>query len=139
MSSFQYDAATTLINLLNDNWTSGQTPEITKAWLKRSTGFIDDRRDQIIVTPKTEKITYFSLYGTDHWHDITIDLDIRTYQDDERHNDIVKETVKIITDKIRGGTDYTDLRIISSYSRNQFMRNMFNHILIVSMRKTNPS
>jgi hypothetical protein len=138
LSSFQYDAATTLINLLNDNWTAGQVPEITKAWKKRSTGFIDDRRDQIIVTPKTEKVNYFSLYGTDHWHDITIDLDVRTYQDDVRHNDIVKEIIKIITDKIRGGTDYTDLRVISSYTRNQFMRNMFNHILTVSMRKINP-
>ena len=138
MSSFQYDAATTVIDLLNNNWSAGQTPEINKAWEKRSTGFIDDRRDQIIVTPKSEKVNYFSLYGTDHWHDVTIDLDIRTYQDDERHNNIVKETIKIITDQIRGGTDYTDLRVISSYTRNQFMRNMFNHILTISIRKTNP-
>lgn len=138
MSSFQYDAATTVIDLLNNNWSAGQTPEINKAWEKRSTGFIDDRRDQIIVTPKSEKVNYFSLYGTDHWHDVTIDLDIRTYQDDERHNDIVKEAIKIITDQIRGGTDYTDLRVISSYTRNQFMRNMFNHILTISIRKTNP-
>ena len=138
MSSFQYDAATTIVNILNDNWTAGKVPEIQKAWKKRSTGFIDDRRDQIIVTPKAEQVNYFSLYGTDHWHDVTIDLDIRSYQNDERHNDIVKETIKIITDKIRGGTDYTDLRVISSYTRNQFMRNMFNHILTISIRKTNP-
>ena len=138
MSSFLYDAATTVIDLLNNNWSAGQTPEINKAWEKRSTGFIDDRRDQIIVTPKSEQVNYFSLYGTDHWHDVTIDLDIRTYQDDERHNDIVKEAIRIITDQIRGGTDYTDLRVISSYTRNQFMRNMFNHILTISIRKTNP-
>jgi len=138
LSSFQYDAATTVIDLLNNNWSAGQTPEINKAWEKRSTGFIDDRRDQIIVTPKSEQVNYFSLYGTDHWHDVTIDLDIRTYQDDERHNDIVKEAIKIITDQIRGGADYTDLRVISSYTRNQFMRNMFNHILTISIRKTNP-
>tara|TARA_R110002012_G_C11673802_1_gene613397 strand:- start:10887 stop:11306 length:420 start_codon:yes stop_codon:yes gene_type:complete len=139
MSSFIYDAATVVIDLLNDNWSAGQVPEITKAWKKRSVGFIDDRRDQIVITPKAEKIQYFGLYGDDHWHDITIDLDIRTYQDDERHNDIVKESIRILTAKIRGGSSYTDLRVISSYTRNQYMRNMFNHVLTVSIRKTNPS
>ena len=68
-----------------------------------------------------------------------MDFDIRSYQDDERHNDIVKETMRIIKAQIRGGADYTDLRVIASYSRNQYMRNMFNHILTVSIRKMNPS
>ena len=76
----------------------------------------------------------FGLYGNDHWHDVTIDLDIRTYQNDERHADVVSEIVRIIKSKIRGGTDYTDLRVIASYTRNQYMRNMFNHIITISMR-----
>ena len=86
-----------------------------------------------------ENVTYFGLYGSDFWHDVTIDLDIRSYQNDVRHNNIVKEVNKIIKDKIRGIDDYTDIRIIASYSRSHYMRNMFNHIVTVSLRKLNPS
>ena len=138
MGSANYDAINTIIALLTDNWTAGQAPNIQKAWEKRSVGFIDDRKDQIIITPKAEEIKYFSLYGTDHFHDVTLDFDIRTYQNDDRHNNVVKETMKILKDKIRGGDDYVDLRIIASYTRNQYMRNMFNHIVTVSLRKMNP-
>lgn len=136
MTSTSYSSLDTVISLLKDNWTSGNAPNVQKSWDRRSTGFIDDRRDQIILTPKSENIKYFGLYGNDHWHDVTIDLDIRTYQNDERHADVVSEVVRIIKSKIRGGTDYTDLRVIASYSRNQYMRNMFNHIITISIRVT---
>ena len=138
MGSYTYDAADDIISKINDNWSAGQTPQINKVWERRTVGLIDDRRDQIIITPKAENITYFGLYGTDQWHDVTLDLDIRSYQNDERHNDIVKETIKIIKDNIRGGETYTDLRVTASYSRNQYMRNMFNHVVTISLRKMNP-
>jgi hypothetical protein len=136
MSSTSYSSLDTVIALLKDNWTSSAAPNVQKSWDRRSVGFIDDRRDQIILTPKAENIKYFGLYGNDHWHDVTIDLDIRTYQNDERHADVVSEVIRIIKSKIRGGTDYTDLRVIASYSRNQYMRNMFNHIVTISIRVT---
>ena len=139
MGSAIYDAADTVVSLLRDNWTSGRLPNVQKAWDKRSVGFGDSRSPQIIITPKTENVTYFGLYGSDFWHDVTIDLDIRSYQNDVRHNNIVKEVIKIIKAQIRGGTDYTDLRVIASYSRIHYMRNMFNHIVTVSLRKLNPS
>jgi len=139
MGSAIYDAADTVLSLLKDNWTSGRIPNVQKAWTKRSVGFGDSRSPQIILTPKTENITYFGLYGSDFWHDVTIDLDIRSYQNDVRHNNIVKEVNKIIKAKIRGVDDYTDIRIIASYSRSHYMRNMFNHIVSVSLRKLNPS
>jgi len=139
MGTAIYDAADTVVSLLRDNWTSGRLPNVQKAWDKRSVGFGDSRSPQIILTPKTENITYFGLYGSDFWHDVTIDLDIRSYQNDVRHNNIVKEVNKIIKAKIRGVDDYTDIRIIASYSRSHYMRNMFNHIVTVSLRKLNPS
>lgn len=134
MTSTSYRSADLLETMLIDNWTSDNVPNVQKSWKRRSVGFIDDRRDQIILTPKAENIKYFGLYGNDHWHDVTIDLDIRTYQNDERHEDIVSEVIRIIKSKIRGGDDYTDLRVMASYTRNQYMRNMFNHIITVSMR-----
>ena len=139
MGTAIYDAADTVVSLLKDNWTAGRLPNIQKAWTKRSVGFGDSRSPQIILTPKAENVTYFGLYGSDFWHDVTIDLDIRSYQNDVRHNNIVKEVNKIIKDKIRGIDDYTDIRIIASYSRSHYMRNMFNHIVTVSLRKLNPS
>ena len=139
MGTAIYDAVDTVVSLLRDNWTSGSLPNVQKAWDKRSVGFGDSRSPQIILTPKTENITYFGLYGSDFWHDVTIDLDIRSYQNDVRHNNIVKEVNKIIKAKIRGVDDYTDIRIIASYSRSHYMRNMFNHIVTVSLRKLNPS
>ena len=139
MGTAIYDAVDTVVSLLRDNWTSGRLPNVQKAWDKRSVGFGDSRSPQIIITPKTENITYFGLYGSDFWHDVTIDLDIRSYQNDVRHNNIVKEVNKIIKAKIRGVDDYTDIRIIASYSRSHYMRNMFNHIVTVSLRKLNPS
>ena len=139
MGTAIYDAADTVVSLLKDNWTAGRIPNVQKAWTKRSVGFGDSRSPQIILTPKTENVTYFGLYGSDFWHDVTIDLDIRSYQNDVRHNNIVKEVNRIIKAKIRGGTDYTDLRVIASYSRSHYMRNMFNHIVTVSLRKLNPS
>ena len=139
MGTATYDSADKIISVINDNWTAGQAPNIQKAWNRRSVGFIDDRRDQIVITPKSEVVTYFGLYGSDFWHDVTIDLDIRSYQNEERHNDIVKEISRIIKAKIRGGNDYTDIRIIASYTRNQYMGNMYNHDMTISFRKLNHS
>ena len=99
MGTAIYDAADTVVSLLRDNWTSGRLPNVQKAWDKRSVGFGDSRSPQIIITPKTENVTYFGLYGSDFWHDVTIDLDIRSYQNDVRHNTIVKEVNKIIKAK----------------------------------------
>ena len=133
-----YTMTETIKDLINNNWTSGANPEINPVWRKRSVGFIDDRRDQILLTPKQENITYYGLYGADHLHDISIDIDIRTYQDIDRHNDIVKEVMRIIKANIRGFNKYVDLQVLNSISRNDRMRNMFNHIVTVSFRVINP-
>jgi len=133
-----YTSLDTLSALLSDNWTSQYQPEISPVWEKRVIAFIDDKRDQILITPRQESITYYGLYGNDHLHEILLDLDIRTYQDVARHSDIVTEVLRIIKDNIRGGSDYMDLRVLNSYSRSEGIRNMFNHIITVSYRITNP-
>lgn len=138
MTTISYSSITILTNLLNDNWTSPPLPEISTIWDKRTIAFIDDRRDQIIITPRNENITYYGLHGDDHLHEILLDLDIRTYQDIDRHSDIVSEVLNIIKDNIRGGDVYMDLRILSSASRSDKVRNMFNHIITVTYRIVNP-
>ena len=137
MTITTYDAVDDIIDLVRTKWSNLRPPHITKVWEKRTVGFIDDRSDEIIVSPKGENIEYFGLGGTAFWHEQIIELDIRTYQDIDRHNNVVKEIVKIIKDNIVG-TTYTDLRVIGSYSRNYQYRNMFSYVVTISYRKSDP-
>ena len=137
MTITTYDAVDDIISLIKTKWANLRPPHITKVWEKRTVGFIDDRSDEIIVSPKGENIEYFGLGGTAFWHEQIIELDIRTYQDIDRHNNVVKEIVKIIKDNIVG-TTYTDLRVIGSYSRNYQYRNMFSYVVTISYRKSDP-
>jgi hypothetical protein len=137
MTITTYDAVDDIIDLVRTKWSNLRPPHITKVWEKRTVGFIDDRSDEIIVSPKGENIEYFGLGGTAFWHEQIIELDIRTYQDIKRHNKVVKEIVKIIKDNIVG-TTYTDLRVVGSYSRNFQYRNMYSYVITISYRKSDP-
>jgi hypothetical protein len=138
MTIVTYDAVNDIIDLVRTKWSDLRPPHITKVWEKRTVGFIDDRSDEIIVSPKGENIEYFGLGGSSFWHEQIIELDIRTYQDIKRHDKVVKEVVKIIKENITG-TSYTDLRVIGSFSRNYLFRNMYSYVLTLSYRKANPS
>ena len=137
MTITTYDAVNDIIDLVRTKWSSLRPPHITKVWEKRTVGFIDDRSDEIIVSPKGENIEYFGLGGTAFWHEQIIELDIRTYQNIDRHNKVVKEIVKIIKEN-KVGTTYTDLRVVGSYSRNFQYRNMFSYVVTISYRKSDP-
>jgi hypothetical protein len=138
MTIVTYDAVDDIIDLVRTKWSNLRPPHITKVWEKRTVGFIDDRSDEIIVSPKGENIEYFGLGGSSFWHEQIIELDIRTYQDIKRHDKVVKEVVKIIKENITG-TSYTDLRVIGSFSRNYLFRNMYSYVLTLSYRKANPA
>ena len=138
MTITTYDAVDDIISLIKTKWANLRPPHITRVWEKRTVGFIDDRSDEIIVSPKGENIQYWGLGGSAFWHEQIVELDIRTYQDIDRHNNVVKEIVKIVKDNIVGST-YTDLRVIGSYSRNFQFRNMFSYVITLSYRKANPA
>ena len=138
MTIITYDAVDDIIDLIRTKWTNLRPPHITKVWEKRTVGFIDDRSDEIILSPKGENIEYFGLGGSAFWHEQIMEMDIRTYQDIKRHDKVVKEVVKIIKENIVG-TTYTDLRVIGSFSRNFQYRNMYSYVLTLSYRKANPA
>ena len=138
MAITTYDAVDDIISLIKSKWSNLRPPTISKIWDKRTVGFIDDRSDQVILSPKGEDITYFGLGGSAFWHNQIIEMEIRTYQDIDRHNSVVKEIVKIIKDNITGDT-YTDLRVIGSFSKNFQYRNMFSYVVTISYRKADPS
>ena len=138
MAITTYDAVDDIISLIKTKWSNLRPPTISKVWDKRTVGFIDDRSDQVILSPKGEDINYFGLGGSAFWHDQMIEMEIRTYQDIDRHNSVVKEIVKIIKDNITG-TTYTDLRVIASFSKNYAYRNMYSYVVTISYRKADPS
>jgi hypothetical protein len=138
MTILTYDSLDDVISLIKSKWSNLRPPTISKIWDKRTVGFIDDRSDQVVISPLSENIKIFGLGGSSYWHDQMIQVEIRTYQDIDRHNSVVKEIVKIIKDNITG-TTYTDLRILSSQSQNFKYRNMFSYILTLSYRKADPS
>lgn len=137
MTITTYDALDDIISLIKSKWSNLRPPTISKVWDKRTVGFIDDRSDQVILSPKGEDISYFGLGGSAFWHDQMIEMEIRTYQDIKRHNSVVKEIVKIIKDNIVGD-NYTDLRVIGSFSKNYQYRNMFSYVVTISYRKADP-
>ena len=49
MSSAIYTALNDMVSMLKDNWTDGQIQNIKAIWEEKSAGFIDDRRDMILV------------------------------------------------------------------------------------------
>ena len=63
MTILTYDAVDDVIDLLRTKWSSLRPPHITKVWEKRTVGFIDDRSDEIIISPKGENIEVFGLGG----------------------------------------------------------------------------
>ena len=137
MGIFTYDAVTIIQDLITNKWKDIRPPRISAIWDKRSVGFMDDRRDELVIYPKNEVINYFGIGGQAFWHDQQLELEIRTYRDIKRHNEVVKKVVDIIKENITG-TGYADLRVISSFSKNYLYRNMYSYILTLSIRKADP-
>jgi len=124
-------------SLLEDNWSAGTNPDITFVWEERSTGFMDDRRDFILLTPTNEDPQYFGLHGDDFLHHINVKIDVHTFQNLEHHEDVVNEIFRIIKDNVRR-TNFVDLIISSSYHDNDMFRNIYRHTIIIRYRKLNP-
>ena len=137
MGIFTYDAVTIIQDLITNKWKDIRPPRISAIWDKRSVGFMDDRRDELVIYPKNEVINYFGIGGQALWHDQLLELEIRTYRDIKRHNEVVKKVVDIIKENITG-TGYADLRVVSSFSKNYLYRNMYSYILTLSIRKADP-
>jgi hypothetical protein len=132
-----YASANTAKNLIVDNWTLSSQPDITFVWEERTTGFMDDRRDFILLTPTNEDPQYFGLYGSDFLHHITVKIEIHSFQNLQHHENIVNEVFRIVKANIRG-TDYVDLLLTQSAHNNDLYRNIYRHTVIMKYRKLNP-
>jgi len=142
MGTAMYDSLEDMRTLLKDKWgvTSivGDTPEIKVIWERKVVGFADYTRDTILLQPKRENIEYFGLYGSDFLHHVDIQIEIWTYMNQTRLNNMVKEVTKIIKDNIRRD-NFVDLMLTASVSSSETYRNIWKHILTAKYRKLNPT
>ena len=142
MGTAMYDALDDMQTLLKDKWGSssnaGSFPEVEIVWERKVVGLGDYTRDTILLTPKRENVEYFGLYGSDFLHHVDIQIEIWSYMNQDRLNNMVKEFTKIIKDNIRR-TDFVDLMITGSLSASETYRNIWKHILTAKYRKLNPA
>ena len=137
-----YDALDDMQTLLKDKWGStanaGTFPDIEIIWERKVVGLADYTRDTLLLTPKRENIEYFGLYGSDFLHHVDIQIDLWSYMNQDRLNNLVKETAKIIKDNIRRA-NFVDLLLTGSISSSDSYRNIWKHVLTVRYRKVNPT
>lgn len=140
-----YDAIDDIINILGSEWNTNDDdvpkPKFSRIWEEKSVGIIDDTQDTVLITPGTEKIDYFSLYGRDHLHHPTVIIDIRGYGTEERHRAVVDRIDAIIKEQVRrenSSNNYTDLRLTSSKNLSHNYRNMYRHVMEATYRILNP-
>ena len=135
-----YDSVDDVISMLQTQWNydndDAPKPRFTKVWEEKAVGIIDDLEDTVVVTPGSEKVDYFNLYGENHLHTTVVIIDVRSY-DEDRFRSIVDQVDKIVKNQIRR-TNFVDLRLTQSKSLSQDYRNMFRHIFEVTYRKLDP-
>ena len=136
-NSNMYQSAETAKNLIIDNWTLSSQPDITFVWDEKSTGFMDDRRDFILISPTNEDPQYFGLYGQDFLHIIFVKIEIHSFQNLQHHENLTDEVFRIIKANIRGD-NYVDLMLTQSNHENDLYRNIYRHTIVMKYRKLNP-
>ena len=121
--------------MLKDGWTAGtQLPDVKALWKEKSAGFIDDRRDMILVYPRRERIEYFGLYGSDFLHTLLLVVDIRSYGEQNKLNQTVTEILRILKANVRR-TGFVDVIVKNSTSQSDNLRNMYKHQITVQYRQ----
>jgi len=142
MAIATYSSIDDMIDMIKSKWntsTGGVTPRIERIWDEKTIGFGDMelKKGIILIEPMDEGVTYFGLYGVDHMHNVDLTLDVRSYQNIDRHSEIVGELSRIIKDQIRRST-FVDLRITGTVPLSRLYRNMFRHMIRIRYRKMNP-
>lgn len=132
-----YSALDDLVQLIKDETATGYDIQIDKIWQEKSVGFVDDRRDRILIYPKNELVQPFGLYGCDWLHTTDLVIEVRSYGDEAKLVNIINDISRVIKTNIRRD-NFIDLMITGSLTENDKMRNMFKHLINVRYRKHNP-
>jgi len=132
--SLTYDALEDCIAMIKDDWAVGtQLPNVKALWKEKAAGFIDDRRDMVLIYPRKERIDYFGLYGSDFLHTAVLVIDVRSYGEQEKVDQTVEEILRILKANIRR-TGFVDVLVKGSESQSDNLRNMYKHQITVQYR-----
>ena len=125
-----YDAVDDIICAIKTQWKGGATLRIEPVWEVKAVGFGSSRQEVMYVTPMTENIKPFDLFGKAYWQELPIKLDVRTYRNIKRHKEVVKELHRIIKNIIRRDADgFLQVVLKSSEPVNTEIRNMFRQVI----------
>ena len=125
-----FDAVDDIICAIKSDWKAGPTLRIEPVWEVKTVGFGSSRQEVIYVTPLTEQIKPFDLFGKAYWQELPIKLDVRTYRNIKRHTDVVKELHRIIKNIIRRDAEgFLQVVLKSSEPANTEIRNMFRQVI----------
>ena len=139
MTSILYDAMDDLkdafISCWNDTNNGGAKPLVELVWERKVTGFGNSKRDTILIEPIKEAITPFQLHGDTHWHELPVKLDIRTYKGKDRHDQVMKESSRIVKNIIRrSNKNFLDVIIKDIEPLTKDYRNMFRDVITLRYR-----
>ena len=127
-----YDAVEDIRNELDTRWKQAREPKIEEVWDIRAVGFGSSGQEVIYITPLTENIKPFDLFGKAYWQELPITLDVRTYTNIKRHKEVVKEIHRIIKNIIRRHNQgFIQVILKSSEPMNTEIRNMFRQIITI--------
>jgi len=141
-----------MIAFLGEQWTTdsgGAQPDITAQWNKKTVGFGGDNYQEIIISLDSENPNIYSLLQStdadvffwDWLHDISITLDIRTGDGEDRVLQMVDEVVRILKLNVItaiNGTIYVQILPGAIVSLLEEYRNMFRYTVDVDCLRFNP-
>jgi len=146
------DFVNNMIAHLAQKWTEdtgGEQPVFTAQWKKKTTGFVDGNYQEVIISLDSENPNIYSLLQSseangffwDWLHDISITLDIRTGDSEERVLQMVNEIVRILKTTVIlpiNGTVYVQVLPEAVVSLNEDYRNLFRYTIDVTALIFNP-
>jgi len=104
MGTAMYESLNDMQTLLKADWGTtdgaGSFPEIEIIWERKVVGLANYTQDTILLSPKRENVEYFGLYGSDFLHHVDIQIEIWTYMNQDRLENLTHEVAKIIKNNI---------------------------------------
>lgn len=143
-----------IITLMEDKWIpalGGKKPQFSKQWKIKAVGVGTNTYDEVIISIDSENPQIFSFikgdatsnttFDYDWLHDVSITIDIRTGQSEDRVLQLVNEVVRIIKNNVVpfiNNRQYIQILPEGLTSMNEEYRNIFRYLISVSALRFNP-
>lgn len=148
-TAFMKDA----IALIRQKWIpadAGRVPNLSLQWGIKAIGHANSRYDEIIISFDSEDAQIYSLISRDpdpgrsayDWlHEVSITIDVRTGQSDDRALQIVDEVVRIFKSNVVttvNRNEYISIIPEGITNANEEYRNLYRYLVSVNATRFNP-